>query len=93
MSLKVEVKTLKIISIIDNIMEPLDVRNIIEIERIRSILLKESEDLLTMFELLVSAANISLNKKDSSQEKNIIIEEHIEPDLSSDSEDDLLIED
>ena len=74
-------------------MEPLDVRNIIEIERIRSILLKESEDLLTMFELLVSAANISLNKKDSSQEKNIIIEEHIEPDLSSDSEDDLLIED
>ena len=74
-------------------MEPLDVRNIIEIERIRSILLKESEDLLTMFELLVSAANISLNKKDSSYEKNIIIEEHIEPDLSSDSEDDLLIED
>lgn len=74
-------------------MEPLDVRNIIEIERIRSILLKESEDLLTMFELLVSAANISLNKKDSSHEKNIIIEEHIEPDLSSDSEDDLLIED
>ena len=72
--------------------EPLDVKNIIELEIIRNILLKENPELLTMFELLVTAANISINKKDKTQVKKIVIEECIEPDLESDSEDDLLIE-
>lgn len=94
MSLKVEVKTLKIISIIDKRMcEPLDVKNIIELELIRSLILKENQELLTMFELLVTTANISINKTDKTWVKKIIIEECIEPDLESDSEDDLLIED
>jgi len=73
--------------------EKLDVKNIIELELIRNLLLKENPDLITMFEMLVTAANISINKKDKTRVKKIIIEECIEPDLESDSEDDLLLED
>ena len=68
-------------------MEKLDTENIIEIERIRQIL-RNHPDLLSMFEILVIIANNRIN-----EEKTILnmdIEENIEPDLSSDSEDDIL---
>jgi len=72
--------------------EKLDILNIIEIQRIRSIL-KEEKDLLSLFELLVTISNDKINNKENRIEKNIIIEDNIEPELSSDSEDDLLLED
>lgn len=68
-------------------MEKLDTKNIIEIERIREIL-RNHPDLLSMFEIMVIIANNRIN-----EEKTILkmeIEENIEPDLSSDSEDDIL---
>ena len=68
-------------------MEKLDTENIIEIDKIRKIL-REHPDLLSMFEILVIIANNRIN-----QEKSVLkmeIEENIEPDLSSDSEDDIL---
>tara|TARA_R110001606_G_C15249680_1_gene637213 strand:+ start:180 stop:392 length:213 start_codon:yes stop_codon:yes gene_type:complete len=68
-------------------MEKLDTENIIEIDRIRKIL-REHPDLLSMFEILVIIANNRIN-----EEKSVLkmeIEENIEPDLSSDSEDDIL---
>ena len=68
-------------------MEKLDTENIIEIDRIRKIL-RELPDLLSMFEILVIIANNRIN-----EEKSVLkmeIEENIEPDLSSDSEDDIL---
>ena len=70
-----------------SIMEKLDTENIIEIDRIRKIL-RDHPDLLSMFEILVIIANNRIN-----EEKTILnmdIEENIEPDLSSDSEDDIL---
>lgn len=72
--------------------EKLDILNIIEIQRIRSIL-KEHKDLLSLFELLVTISNDKINRKENKIEKNIIIEDNIEPELSSDSEDDLLLDD
>tara|TARA_R100000278_G_scaffold121158_1_gene104409 strand:- start:686 stop:913 length:228 start_codon:yes stop_codon:yes gene_type:complete len=72
--------------------EKLDILNIIEIQRIRSIL-KEEKDLLSLFELLVTISNDKINNKENRIEKNIIIEDNIEPELSSDSEDDLLLDD
>jgi len=72
--------------------EKLDILNILEIQRIRNLLIKHP-DLLSMFELLIVMSNNRINKKENTIEKNIIIEDNIEPDLSSDSEDDLLIED
>lgn len=68
-------------------MEKLDIHNIIEIDRIRKLLINHP-DLLSMFEILVIMANNRIN-----QEKivnRMEIEENIEPDLSSDSEDDIL---
>jgi len=68
-------------------MEKLDTENIIEIDKIRKIL-REHPDLLSMFEILVIIANNRIN-----EEKSVLkmeIEENIEPDLSSDSEDDIL---
>tara|TARA_R100000541_G_scaffold58766_1_gene70537 strand:- start:403 stop:615 length:213 start_codon:yes stop_codon:yes gene_type:complete len=68
-------------------MENLDTENIIEIDRIRKIL-RDHPDLLSMFEILVIIANNRIN-----EEKTIFkmeLEENIEPDLSSDSEDDIL---
>ena len=68
-------------------MEKLDTENIIEIDRIRKIL-RDHPDLLSMFEILVIIANNRIN-----EEKSVLkmeIEENIEPDLSSDSEDDSL---
>lgn len=72
--------------------EKLDILNIIEIQRIRSIL-REEKDLLSLFELLVTISNDKINNKENRIEKNIIIEDNIEPELSSDSEDDLLLDD
>jgi hypothetical protein len=59
--------------------ENLDLRNIIEIEKIRNILIHHP-DLLSMFELLIIVANKRLN-----EEKPVInmsLEPNIEPDLS-----------
>jgi len=72
--------------------EKLDILNIIEIQRIRSLLSKD-KDLLSLFELLVTISNDKINGKENKIEKNIIIEDNIEPELSSDSEDDLLLDD
>ena len=66
--------------------ENLDLLNVMEIQKIRSMLLHHP-DLLSMFELLVIVCNKRLN-----EEKTIInlpIEPNIEPNLSSDSEDDV----
>lgn len=72
--------------------EVLDVKNIFEIQRIRTILC-DHPDLLSMFELLVIMSNERLNTYSSKEDtKKIIVEDNIEPDLSSDSEDDLLCE-
>ena len=72
--------------------EVLDVKNIFEIQRIRTILC-EHPDLLSMFELLVIMSNERLNSYSSKEDtKKIILEENIDPDLSSDCEDDLLCE-
>tara|TARA_S200002703_G_scaffold157631_1_gene166010 strand:- start:824 stop:1039 length:216 start_codon:yes stop_codon:yes gene_type:complete len=68
-------------------MEKLDIHNIIEIDRIRKLLINHP-DLLSMFEILVIMANNRIN-----QEKivnKMELEVNIEPDLSSDSEDDIL---
>ena len=68
-------------------METLDTTNIIEIDKIRKILIKHP-DLLSMFEIMVIIANNRIN-----QEKTAIsmdIEKNIEPELSdheSDEED------
>ena len=60
-------------------METLDTTNIIEIDKIRKLLIKHP-DLLSMFEIMVIIANNRIN-----QEKTAIsmdIEKNIEPDLS-----------
>jgi len=64
--------------------EKLDIHNIIEIKKIREILINHP-DLLSIFEILIIMANNRIN-----QEKivnKMEIEENIEPDLSSDSDD------
>ena len=69
--------------------ENLDLLNVMEIQKIRSMLIHHP-DLLSMFELLVIVCNKRLN-----EEKTIInlpIEPNEEPDLSSDSEDDNLLD-
>ena len=66
--------------------ENLDLLNVMEIQKIRSMLIHHP-DLLSMFELLGIGCNKRLN-----EEKTIInlpIEPNIEPNLSSDSEDDV----
>ena len=70
----------------DNI-ENLDICNIIEVQRIRKILINHP-DLLSIFEILIIMSNNRIN-----QEKHILkmeIEENIEPELSSDDEDEIL---
>ena len=68
-------------------MEKLDTKNIIEIDRIRKIL-RDHPDLLSMFEIMVIIANNRINEEKIVSKMEI--EENIEPDLSSDSEDDIL---
>lgn len=66
--------------------ENLDLKNVIEIERIRQILIHHP-DLLSLFELLIIVANKRIN-----EEKPVVklsIEPNIEPDLSDhDSDED-----
>lgn len=69
----------------DNI-EKLDICNIIEVQKIRKILINYP-DLLSIFEILIIMSNNRIN-----QEKHILkmeIEENIEPELSSDDEDEI----
>ncbi len=65
-------------------MERLDVCNVIEIERIRKLLIHEP-DLLSLFEILVIICNGKINKEVS--EDKIPIERCISPDLSDHSSD------
>ena len=67
--------------------ENLDLRNIIEIEKIREILLHHP-DLLSLFELLIIVANKRINEEKIAI--NMSLESNIEPNLSdheSDSDD------
>lgn len=60
-------------------MEKLDTDNIIEIDRIRTIL-KKHPDLLSMFEILVIIANNRINEEKLTL--SMEIEDNIEPELS-----------
>ena len=70
-------------------MEKLDLANVIEIQNIRKQLIGEP-DLLAMFELLIIVANKRLNEEKPII-KNLPIEVNIEPELDSDSEDDIIL--
>ena len=67
-------------------MEKLDLANVIEIQNIRKVLVGEP-DLLAMFELLIIVANKRLNEDNPVD--SMPIEKYIEPELDSDSEDDI----
>ena len=69
--------------------EDLDLVNCIEIQKIREILIHHP-DLLSMFELLIIVCNKRIN--DEKPVINLPIERNIEPELSSDSEDDIMEE-
>ena len=69
--------------------EDLDLVNCIEIQKIREILIHHPV-LLSMFELLIIVCNKRIN--DEKPVINLPIERNIEPELSSDSEDDDIIE-
>ena len=47
-------------------MEPLDLDNVIEVERIREIL-EDYPDLLIMFETIISIVNLKLNEAEDSR--------------------------
>ena len=64
--------------------EKLDIHNIIEIKKIREILINHP-DLLSIFEILIIMANNRINREKIVNKMEI--EENIEPDLSSDSDD------
>ena len=70
--------------------ENLDLLNVMEIQKIRSMLIHHP-DLLSMFELLVIVCNKRLNEEKTIV-NNLPIEPNEEPDLSSDSEDDNLLD-
>lgn len=70
-------------------MEKLDCINILEVKKIREIL-TDQPDLLSVFEMLVKTNNVKIN--DEKVVRTMPIEIIIEPDLSSDSEDDSFIE-
>lgn len=67
--------------------ENLDLVNCIEIQKIREILIHHP-DLLSMFEILIIVCNKRIN--DEKPVINLPIERNIEPELSSDSEDDII---
>tara|TARA_R110000822_G_scaffold6511_2_gene27537 strand:+ start:2504 stop:2737 length:234 start_codon:yes stop_codon:yes gene_type:complete len=69
-------------------MESLDLANVIEIQNIRKVLIREP-DLLAMFELLIIVANKRLNEDNPVD--SMPIEKYIEPELDSDSEDDIIL--
>ena len=69
-------------------MEKLDVKNIIEIDRIRKIL-SSTPDLLNIFEYIITIANQKINTE--TPVVNLPAEEHIEPDLSDHESDEDLV--
>jgi len=67
--------------------EPLDLKNIIEVEEIRKLLISHP-DLLSLFEMVIIIANNRINEE--KQSKDPPLEDNVEPDLSdheSDEED------
>lgn len=60
-------------------MERLDLKNVIEIERIRNIL-REYPDLLSLFELLINVSNQKIN--DEKPSRGLPLELYEEPELS-----------
>mgnify|MGYP001285849246 FL=1 len=60
-------------------MEKLDLKNVIEIERIR-IILREHPELLSLFELLINVANQKIN--DEKPSPGLPLEINEEPELS-----------
>ena len=68
--------------------EKLDVANIIEIQKIREVLINHP-DLLSMFELLVIMSNNRLNNECKKiDDTEPVIETNIEPELTDDDDDD-----
>ena len=65
--------------------EHLDIKNVIEVDRIRTIL-REHPDLLSLFEILIIIANNRIN--DEKTGIDLPIEDNIEPDLSDHESDD-----
>tara|TARA_B110000285_G_scaffold134618_1_gene150904 strand:+ start:62 stop:265 length:204 start_codon:yes stop_codon:yes gene_type:complete len=65
--------------------EPLDIKNVIEVNQIRTIL-REHPDLLSLFEILIIIANNRIN--DEKTGIDLPIEDNIEPDLSDHESDD-----
>ena len=66
--------------------EKLDVKNIIEIQIIRS-MLKDRPELLSIFEILLIMSNNRLNEECKRVDnQSPIIEDNIEPELDSDSD-------
>tara|TARA_R110002153_G_scaffold188182_5_gene341151 strand:+ start:38 stop:244 length:207 start_codon:yes stop_codon:yes gene_type:complete len=59
--------------------EHLDIKNVIEVDRIRTIL-REHPDLLSLFEILIIIANNRIN--DEKTGIDLPIEENTEPELS-----------
>ncbi len=69
--------------------ENLDIKNIMEIQKIREILI-DHPDLLSLFEILIIFINNKVN--DEKPSVDLPIEPNIEPDLSDhESDDDLII--
>ena len=69
--------------------ENLDIKNIMEIQKIREILI-DHPDLLSLFEMLIIFINNKVN--DEKHSVDLPIEPNIEPDLSDhESDDDLII--
>ena len=69
--------------------EKLDIRNVIEVDKIRKLLISEP-DLLSMFEIVCIMCNERLNQKEK-EIQSLPLEHNIEPELSdheSDEEDD-----
>ena len=71
-------------------METLDLYNVFELQKIRTMLIHHP-DFLSMFELLIIVSNKRLNEEKTIV-NNLPIEPNEEPDLSSDSEDDNLLD-
>tara|TARA_R100000654_G_scaffold28643_1_gene53267 strand:- start:287 stop:505 length:219 start_codon:yes stop_codon:yes gene_type:complete len=68
--------------------EKLDVSNIIEVKEIKECL-ENKPQLLTIFEMILRCCNTNINKEQFISRMDI--EENIEPDLSSDDEDENLL--
>ena len=66
--------------------EQLDIKNIIEVERIRKVL-RDHPDLLSMFEILIIISNNRINKKEIAV-LSMPLEEDAEPVLSDHESDD-----